>query len=76
MPKRHHDELHRRRNVAWSQDDYETAQNQMNDAVAWSRAINRFAANSLLEGLEETLIVICLGLTGNLEKTLFDDECD
>ena len=67
-PKRHHDELRSRLKGAWSQSNYETAKTQMNDTVAWLRTINRDAANSLLEGLEETLTVIRLGLTGDLRR--------
>ena len=67
-PKRHHDELRSRLKGAWSQKNYETAKTQMNDTVAWLRTINRDAANSLLEGLEETLTVIRLGLTGDLKR--------
>jgi len=36
--------------------------------VAWLRTINRDAAASLLEGMEETLTVTKLGLTGHLKR--------
>ena len=67
-PKRHHDELRRRLKNGWSANDYDTAMTRMKDTVAWLRTINRDAANSLLEGLEETLTVIRVGLTGDLRR--------
>ncbi|MFT5325839.1 MAG: putative transposase, partial [Planctomycetaceae bacterium] len=44
------------------------ARRLVDETVEWLRPINRDAASSLEEGLEETLTVIRLGLTGDLKR--------
>lgn len=68
LAKKHQPEARRRMNEAYAQKDVETAKQLLATAVTWLRTINRDAAASLEEGLEETLTVIRLGLTGDLRR--------
>ncbi len=66
----HHAELDRRLNLAYHGDNYEAALKQLHDTATWLNRLNPDAANSLREGLEETLTVVKLGLSETLRKTL------
>jgi putative transposase len=68
LSKTHGSEAHRRMNDAYAQTHYEDAKRLLAETVTWLQSINRDAANSLEEGLEETLTVIRLGLTGDLRQ--------
>ena len=70
LPQKHHDELRRLLNAAWHETDYERAKKQLLTTVRWLERLNPAAANSLREGLEETLTVIKLQLPELLRKTL------
>lgn len=66
----HHAELDRRLNVAYHGHDYDAALQQLHETATWLNRLNPDAANSLREGLEETLTVVKLGLSETLRKTL------
>jgi transposase-like protein len=70
LPKKHHDELRRLLNAAWHETDYEQARKQLLTTVKWLDRINPAAANSLREGMDETLTVVKLGLPELLRQTL------
>lgn len=55
---------------AYEAEDYETAKRALNNLVGKLRQINSQAANSLEEGLEETLTLHRFGVTGPLKKSL------
>jgi transposase-like protein len=70
LPEKHHDELRRLLNAAWHETDYERARKQLLTTVRWLERLNPAAANSLREGLEETLTVVKLQLPELLRRTL------
>lgn len=70
LPQQYHGELRRLLNAAWHDTDYERATKQLLATVKWLERINPDAANSLREGLEETLTVVKLGLPELLRQTL------
>ena len=70
VPQRHWPELDRRFAEAYHQADYGAAKASLQATVRWLERINGDAASSLREGLEETLTVLRLGLTGALRRTL------
>jgi putative transposase len=70
LPQQHHDELRRLLHAAWHDTDYERARKQLLTTVKWLDRINPAAANSLREGMEETLTVVKLGLPELLRQTL------
>jgi transposase-like protein len=70
LSEKHHDELRRLLNAAWHETDYERAKKQLLTTVRWLERLNPAAANSLREGLEETLTVVKLQLPELLRQTL------
>jgi transposase-like protein len=70
LAKKHHAELKRRMNAAYHHRNFDVAKKLLKQTVAWLKGINIDAARSLEEGLEETLTVIRLGVTGELRKRL------
>jgi len=56
--------------AAYNETDYERALNKLRKAAEWLERINPSAAESLREGMEETLTVIRLGVPEELRKTL------
>ena len=70
LPDKHHDELGRLLHAAWHETDYERAKKQLLTAVRWLERLSPDAANSLREGMEETLTVVKLGLPALLRRTL------
>jgi transposase-like protein len=69
LPEKHHDELRRLLNAAWHETDYDRAKKQLLTTVRWLERLNPAAANSLREGLEETLTVVKLQLPELLRQT-------
>lgn len=70
LPEKHHDELRRLLNAAWHETDYQRAKKQLLTTVRWLERLNPAAANSLREGLDETLTVVKLQLPELLRRTL------
>jgi putative transposase len=70
VPEKHLPELDQRLAAAYQQSDYEAAKKSLKDTANWLMRINPDAAASLREGLEETLTVVRLGLSGALRRTL------
>ena len=68
VAKKHQPEVRRRLNEAYAQLNYDDGKRLLLDTVTWLRTINSDAANSLLEGLEETLTITTLGLEGDLKR--------
>jgi putative transposase len=71
LPEAEHDWARRKLRAAWSLDDAEEAKRGLEGLA---RALDRKhpgAAGALREGLEETLTVTRLGITGSLLKTVF-----
>lgn len=59
-----------RLNRAYNETDYERALKMLNSTAEWLDRINPSAANSLREGMEETLTVVKLGVHDELRKTV------
>jgi transposase-like protein len=70
VPEKHYAELERRLSEAYHETGYEATKASLEATARWLERINPDAASSLREGLEETLTVIRLGLTGALRRTL------
>ena len=70
LPDKHHDELRRLLHAAWHETDYERAKKQLLTTVRWLERLSPDAANSLREGMEETLTVVKLGMPELLRQTL------
>jgi len=70
--KEWHAELRRKLNAAWGMTRYEDAKRALKTIIRWLRNHSEAAANSLAEGLEETLTVHRLApdISGALRKTL------
>ena len=70
VPEKHHAELERRLSEAYYETGYEAAKASLEATARWLERINPDAASSLREGMEETLSVVRLGLSGALRRTL------
>jgi putative transposase len=70
LPEKYHPELDRQLSAAYQGEDYEEAKKSLETTAKWLSRLNPDAAASLREGLEETLTVIRLGLSGPLRRTL------
>jgi transposase-like protein len=70
LSDKHHDELRRLLHAAWHETDYERAKKQLLTTVRWLERLSPDSANSLREGMEETLTVVKLGLPELLRQTL------
>ena len=70
LPQKHHEELGRLLNAAWHETDYQRAKKHLLTTVRWLERLSPSAANSLREGLEETLTVVKLELPELLRQTL------
>jgi len=68
LSQTHQREARRRLNDASAQTHDDDAKRMLDETIEWLRPINRDAASSLEEGLEETLSVIRLGLTGDMRR--------
>jgi putative transposase len=70
LPEQHHSAVDARISAAYKMADYEEARKSLDLTVRYLEKLNPDAAASLKEGLEETLTVHKLGITGLLRKTL------
>ena len=70
LPEKHHAELDRQLAAAYQADSYDEARKSLETTAKWLARLNPDAAASLREGLEETLTVLRLGLSGSLRRSL------
>jgi len=70
LPASMQEEIIRRMNEAYSEEDYDRALSKLKKTATWLERINPSAASSLREGMEETLTVVRLGIKDELRKTL------
>lgn len=70
LPKEHQHAIDARISAAYNMADYDAAKKSLEFTVKYLEKLNPSAAASLKEGLEETLTVNKLGVTGLLRKTL------
>ncbi len=70
LPKEHQHAIDVRISAAYKMADYDAAKKSLELTVRYLEKLNPSAAGSLREGLEETLTVHKLGVTGLLRKTL------
>jgi putative transposase len=70
LPERDRDSVKRRLRQAWQETDHVIALEQLTALALELDRPHAGAAASLREGLEETLTVIRLGITGKLQRTL------
>ena len=65
------EEVERRIDEVYAEQDYEKAHSMMNSLARWSEKIHPDIAGSVREGLDETLTVIRLGVSPLLYKTVY-----
>ena len=70
LPEKHQNAIDARVSAAYKMTDYNEARKSLDLTVRYLENLNPDAASSLKEGLEETLTVHKLGVTGLLRKTL------
>jgi putative transposase len=70
VAEKHWPELERRLSEAYHETSYGTAKASLEATARWLDRLNPDAASSLREGLEETLTVVRLGVSGALRRTL------
>lgn len=70
LPEKHQNAIDARISAAYKMTDYSEAGKSLDLTVRYLENLNPDAASSLKEGLEETLTVHKLGVTGLLRKTL------
>ena len=70
LPKEYQGSVDQRMRTAYAMNDYDQALKQLHKTVTWLEGINPSAANSLREGLEETLTLHRLGLPEGVRKSL------
>lgn len=70
LPPEHQDAIDARIRTAYNMADYDKAKESLDLTIRYLERLNPSAAASLREGLEETLTVHKLGVTGLLRKTL------
>ena len=70
LPKEHQHAIDARLSAAYKMADYDEARKSLELTVKYLERLNPSAAASLKEGLEETLTIHKLGVTGLLRKTL------
>ena len=70
LPERDRDTVKRRLRQAWQDTDHDIALEQLNTLALELDKPHPGAASSLREGMEETLTVTRLGITGKLKRTL------
>jgi transposase-like protein len=70
LPEKHQNAVDARISAAYKMTDYNEAKKSLDLTVKYLENLNPDAASSLKEGLEETLTVHKLGITGLLRKTL------
>jgi transposase-like protein len=70
LPEKYHDDIRGRMADAYAEENFDKGKAKLNTLVAWLTRINKDAASSLKEGLEETLTVKRLALPELLAKSL------
>jgi putative transposase len=70
LPEHAHNTVRRRLRAAWALDDHDRALEQLRVLASELDRTHPGAAASLREGMDETLTVTRLGVTGNLKRTL------
>ena len=70
LPPARHAEARRRIRAAWGLVSYREARGELRKVHRWLEGISESAAASLAEGMEETITVHRLGVTGTLRRTL------
>jgi putative transposase len=70
LPERDRPAVKQRLRTAWALDDHARALEQLRQLAGELERSNPGAAGSLREGMEETLTLTRLGVTGNLKRTL------
>lgn len=70
LPEKYHDDIRGRMADAYACKDWRDGQRKLHTLAAWLMRINKDAAGSLREGLDETLTVVRLELPAMLAKTL------
>ena len=70
LPERDREPVKARLRKAWAESDYDRALEQLNALALELDRAHPGAATSLREGMEETLTVTRLGITGKLKQTL------
>jgi transposase-like protein len=70
LPQEHQSAIDARISAAYNMTDYDEARKSLELTVKYLERLNPSAAASLKEGLEETLTIHKLGVTGLLRKTL------
>lgn len=70
LPEKHQSSVDARISAAYKMADYEEAKKSLDLTVRYLERVNPDAAASLKEGLDETLTMHKLGITGLLRKTL------
>jgi transposase-like protein len=70
LPEEHQNAIDARIRAAYNMADYDKAKDSLDLTVKYLERLNPSAAASLKEGLEETLTLHKLGVTGLLKKTL------
>ncbi len=75
LPQKHHAVAMMRLNAAYGMESYEEALDALKKTVKWLRSLSESAANSLEEGMEETLTVHQLELPAMLRRTFSSTNC-
>lgn len=70
LADKYHDEIRGRMADAYAEKNWEEGRKKLNTLAAWLMRINKDAAGSLREGLDETLTVARLGLPQMLARSL------
>lgn len=70
LAEKYHDDIRGRMADAYASKDWREGQRKLNTLAAWLMRINKDAAGSLREGLDETLTVAKLGLPPLLARSL------
>ena len=70
LPKHQRDQVKARLRFAWDSHDYQHARRELRELATWLERFYPGAAASLREGLEETITVNRLEITGPLRRTL------
>jgi putative transposase len=68
LPKRYHGLLSMKLRLAWGMTEYDKALKELRKVHDWLASINQAAAESLEEGMEETLTINRLGLPAQLRR--------
>ncbi len=68
LPKKYHGMLSMKLRMAWGMTEYDKAYQELRKVHDWLASINQAAAESLEEGMEETLTINRLGLPSQLRR--------